>query len=56
MGKGREVVELLVSPQQEGAPDLLYALCDDATLWCGTHLAGNISWRRLNSPPQDQED
>jgi hypothetical protein len=40
-----------------GEPDVLYALCDDGTLWChylvpDEHAKG---WRPIATIPQDEE-
>jgi hypothetical protein len=52
------VVQIVTMPAIEqgvAAPraGLLYALCDDGTMWKGEWSWGEVEWERIASPPQE---
>jgi hypothetical protein len=50
----RKVIQLCVSPEFEGeVGDVLYALCDDGTVWSLWLGADKPEWSRVNSIPQE---
>lgn len=50
-----KIIQIAVIPDEDSS--ILYALCDDGTLWHGEWIAGDLDWHKLITPDtQDDKD
>ena len=52
----RQVIQIAATATDDAAADMLYALCDDGTMW-ELYLGGNkgLQWKEIPDVPQPEE-
>jgi len=54
MTKTRKIIQIAIDPTQDCSSCVVYALCDDGTVWSRVDLPGK-QWSRMNDVPQHEE-